>query len=413
VANQYDKYRFRQTPLTDEQFNRRFRDIDKRIDVVEQLGFEFSEKEELIIAEALRRINEEIRPVIEQIQGFVYLGNLLYCESPTPVEIGTGVKLFVVDPAFRQTFAVPLFLIASSRSDASRWMAGQALSWNRETGELVIGVTNTRGLGSASDWRISVASIPPDIPPAQQADNVGVAAINGLLANDVQGALAEHQGDIDALLASLVAKAGLESPDFTGNPTVPTQTAGNNTTRIATTAFVQAAVAALVGSAPAALDTLAELASALNADANFAATVTSQLAARASLASPAFTGTPTAPTPPGGTDTAQIATAAFVQAALAAKANLASPVFSGTPAAPTAGAGTNTTQIATTAFVQSAIASRIASVIVTPAKPNPSNNGQVVLGGIVPSISGTTLTLTATWREVDQPAGTGESSTGG
>lgn len=40
---------------------------------------------------------------------------------------------------------------------------------------------------------------------------------------------------------------------------------------------------------------------------------------------------------------------------LAAKANLASPTFTGTPAAPTAGAGTNTTQIATTAFVQTAL----------------------------------------------------------
>jgi hypothetical protein len=39
------------------------------------------------------------------------------------------------------------------------------------------------------------------------------------------------------------------------------------------------------------------------------------------------------------------------------KADIASPTFTGTPSAPTAGAGTNTTQIATTAFVQGAIAS--------------------------------------------------------
>jgi hypothetical protein len=41
---------------------------------------------------------------------------------------------------------------------------------------------------------------------------------------------------------------------------------------------------------------------------------------------------------------------------LAAKAPLASPTFTGTPAAPTATAGTNTTQLATTAFVTSAVA---------------------------------------------------------
>lgn len=41
----------------------------------------------------------------------------------------------------------------------------------------------------------------------------------------------------------------------------------------------------------------------------------------------------------------------YLPGLLAAKANLASPAFTGTPTAPTAAAGTNTTQIATTAFV--------------------------------------------------------------
>lgn len=40
---------------------------------------------------------------------------------------------------------------------------------------------------------------------------------------------------------------------------------------------------------------------------------------------------------------------------ISAKANIASPTFTGTPAAPTATAGTNTTQIATTAFVTTAV----------------------------------------------------------
>jgi len=77
--------------------------------------------------------------------------------------------------------------------------------------------------------------------------------------------------------------------------------------------------------------------------------------AKASLASPALTGTPTAPTAAGGTNTTQIATAAFVAAAVAVKAPLASPALTGTPTAPTAPVGTNTTQIASTAFVKAAI----------------------------------------------------------
>jgi hypothetical protein len=49
---------------------------------------------------------------------------------------------------------------------------------------------------------------------------------------------AEVLGDIGAT-AALALKAPLASPDLTGNPTAPTQTAGNNSTRLATTEFVQ------------------------------------------------------------------------------------------------------------------------------------------------------------------------------
>ncbi len=132
----------------------------------------------------------------------------------------------------------------------------------------------------------------------------------------------------------LISKANLASPTFTGTPTLPTgtiattQTAGNNTTAIATTAFVT------------------------NAD-NL----------KANLASPTFTGTPTLPTgtiattQTAGNNTTAIATTAFVTTADNLKANLASPTFTGTPTLPTGTiattqtAGNNTTAIATTAFV--------------------------------------------------------------
>jgi hypothetical protein len=76
---------------------------------------------------------------------------------------------------------------------------------------------------------------------------------------------------------------------------------------------------------------------------------------KAPLASPALTGTPTAPTATAGTSTTQLATTAFVTAVDVLKAPIASPTFTGTPAAPTATAGTNTTQLATTAFVTAAV----------------------------------------------------------
>ena len=105
--------------------------------------------------------------------------------------------------------------------------------------------------------------------------------------------------------------------------------------------------------------------------------------AKAPLASPALTGTPTVPTAAAGTNTTQAASTAFVttavnnakitvdsalsgtstnpvqnkviNTALAAKAPLASPALTGTPTVPTAAAGTNTTQAASTAFVTTAV----------------------------------------------------------
>lgn len=89
---------------------------------------------------------------------------------------------------------------------------------------------------------------------------------------------------------------------------------------------------------------------------------TAAAAGKADLAGPAFTGVPTAPTAAAGTSTLQLATTAFVAALGALKANLASPTFTGTPAAPTvAGTADSTTKIATTAFVQ-AIAALKASL---------------------------------------------------
>ena len=74
-----------------------------------------------------------------------------------------------------------------------------------------------------------------------------------------------------------------ESPTFTGTPKAPTPAEGNNTTQIATTAFVKSAIAAMVGSAPAALDTLNELAAALGNDPNFATTMLNALAGKQPL----------------------------------------------------------------------------------------------------------------------------------
>ncbi|WP_429873453.1 phage tail protein [Escherichia coli] len=109
-----------------------------------------------------------------------------------------------------------------------------------------------------------------------------------------------------------------ESPTLTGTPKAPTPAEGNNTTQIATTAFVQAAITALINGAPATLDTLKEIAAAINNDPKFSTTINNALALKAPLSSPALTGTPTAPTAAQSVNNTQIATTAFVKSAIAA-----------------------------------------------------------------------------------------------
>jgi hypothetical protein len=141
------------------------------------------------------------------------------------------------------------------------------------------------------------------------------------------------------------AFAPLAGPTFTGTPTLPTgtiavtQTAANNSTAVATTAYVDAA------------DNL-----------------------KANLVSPTFTGTPTLPTGTIATtqtaanNSTAVATTAYVDAADALKANLASPTFTGTPTLPTGTigvtqtAGDNTTALATTSFVQTAIPVKVVAL---------------------------------------------------
>lgn len=91
------------------------------------------------------------------------------------------------------------------------------------------------------------------------------------------------QAVVTLLNNALGLKAPLANPALTGTPTAPTAAQTANNTQIATTAFVKSALAALVGSSPAALDTLNELAAALGNDPNFASTMTNALAGKQPL----------------------------------------------------------------------------------------------------------------------------------
>jgi hypothetical protein len=205
---------------------------------------------------------------------------------------------------------------------------------------------NVATLTAAVNLRANIAD--PIFTGVPQAPTAPAAVANGQLATTAYVTRAVETLNV-ATTAVMVTKAPLISPALTGVPTAPTASYLQNTTQIATTAFVQS------------------VASNLNTQLTSNAAVQgAQIQLRATIASPAFTGTPTAPTPAGQDSSSSIATTAFtmgeisrlrtsVQTLLDLKSNLNSPTFTGDPRAPTPTYpvdSTGYTKIATAEYVQ-------------------------------------------------------------
>lgn len=202
-------------------------------------------------------------------------------------------------------------------------------------------LTSTQSIAGAKTFSV--------VPKSSQDASGGTdlmrkSQVDTLLAGKANSAHSHAVTDVTGLQTALDTKAPLASPALTGTPTAPTPTAGDNTTKLATTAFVQNAVSS---SAVAALDDIGDVTITTPADNEVLAfnsgtgTFINQTASEAGLA-PA-------------SHSHAISNITGLQGALDAKAPLVSPALTGTPSAPTAAAATNTTQIATTAFVQAAI----------------------------------------------------------
>jgi len=154
-----------------------------------------------------------------------------------------------------------------------------------------------------------------------------------------------------ATQTALDLKAALASPALTGTPTAPTATAGTNTTQIATTAYADTAVSSAITNHNSDTENVHGIAD----TADLVLTNDARLSDERTPVD-------------GSVTTAKIATGGIAQSAvtnlttdLAAKATLVSPALTGTPTAPTATLGTNTTQIATTAFVKAEVDALVAA----------------------------------------------------
>jgi hypothetical protein len=132
----------------------------------------------------------------------------------------------------------------------------------------------------------------------------GAGGVDNVQAQQLANRTAWLKAQVDALNTAGGTWAPINSPGFTGQPTAPTAPAGNNSTRLSTTAFVAAAITA---------------------------------ASWAPINSPGFTGTPTAPTPETSTNNTQLSTTAFVRAAISQYAQGKVTISSAAPSGGTNG----------------------------------------------------------------------------
>ena len=154
-------------------------------------------------------------------------GDRYLTTSTTSNTISNGNKTFTIGTGLSYT---PTQNITISY-DAANHMHGEVLTYSTSTGVLTVDINHHTGSGTYAAWVVNVGGVTP-------ATSVAWGGITGTLSTqtDLQNAL-----DL---------KANLASPTFTGTPTLPTgtiattQTPGNNTTAVATTAFVTAAVPA-------------------------------------------------------------------------------------------------------------------------------------------------------------------------
>jgi len=213
-------------------------------------------------------------------------------------------------------------------------------------------VDDTLYVGKGDDGSGNATSIVPVAGSGGFVARVGTQTVGGaktfsLVPKSSQdassGADLVRKSQVDAMLSG---KAPLASPGFSGSPTAPTPVAGTNSTQIATTAFVNDAIVGF-GAGDMARSTY---------DSDSDGKVDAAEVADAVPWS-GITGKPTSFTPSGHSH--GISQITGLQNALNGKSGLTSPAFTGTPTAPTASTGTNTTQIATTGFVAAAIGALI------------------------------------------------------
>lgn len=190
MPSQFELYRVRGDELNDQFFNVRFRNIDARITALESAMFDMDAVADALVSRGLdilqARLNEAVKEISEQV---------------------------------------------AAVNELAQEIESQIQELEDTIGDIIGG-----------------GSLP--------AANITLEAVEGLEADDVQEAieeiasliaeLSDLAGDVEQLAEALITKAPLASPNFSGAPKAPTPDSSDNSTRIATTAFVKSQIGSFV-----------------------------------------------------------------------------------------------------------------------------------------------------------------------
>lgn len=118
-----------------------------------------------LLSIGLTRINDTLRPAVETLTALLDLGALFEANSSTEVVVAEGPTTFIIPENQRAPFAPASQLIITTPDDEDVAMWAEKLSYDRDTGTLVVDVHATLGAGTFDNWFISLAITPDIIPP--------------------------------------------------------------------------------------------------------------------------------------------------------------------------------------------------------------------------------------------------------
>lgn len=187
-------------------WNRRYEDIDLRLHGQEEIEKDWRAAVLELQENGLKRIDEAVSPLIEQLEEDLQLGAVFIAESLASVEVKTGTLTIGISSANKRRYSPAAYLALVTRDAPYAVMLGRMISYNRETGSLAVDIERTYGAGDPirANWIISATS-----HIDYQADRIYRPVGGGLNSTTVEDALREILQLVPAKTRSITAGTGL------------------------------------------------------------------------------------------------------------------------------------------------------------------------------------------------------------